>query len=83
MPEEPRAEEPTPGEPTPAEPTPAEPGAAELAALARAHGLERLHARFPDELRAALATLASHARTRPRPEDVAVEPVPPCTAPRP
>jgi hypothetical protein len=61
---------------------PEEPTEAELAAIARAHGLERLHARFPGELRAALAALAKHAASRPQPEDVAVEPAPPFTVPR-
>jgi hypothetical protein len=61
---------------------PDEPTEEEVAALARAHGLERLHARFPGELRAALATLAKHASNRPVVDDPAVEPTPPYTVPR-
>ncbi|MCU0887068.1 MAG: hypothetical protein MUC64_03465 [Rubritepida sp.] len=53
----------------------------EVAAIAQAAGLATLHARFPGEVRAALATLAKHASALPRPADPGVEPTPAFRAP--
>ncbi len=51
-------------------------------ALAKAAGLEATAARFPDDVREALATLARHKAALPRTSDPRLEPTPFHQAPR-
>jgi hypothetical protein len=53
----------------------------EIAALAKAAGLEALAARFPEDLRAALESLARHRAALRRSADPALEPTPAYQAP--
>jgi len=48
----------------------------EFAAIAKAAGLDATAARFPDDVRAALAQLARHRAQLPRSSDPGLEPTP-------
>lgn len=54
----------------------------EIAALVKAAGLEETAARYPADVRAALAQLARHKGQLPRTSDPALEPTPAFQAPR-
>ena len=54
----------------------------EIAALVKAAGLEETAARYPGDVRAALAQLARHKGQLPRSSDPALEPTPAFQAPR-
>lgn len=54
----------------------------EIAALVKAAGLEETAARYPADVRAALAQLARHKGQLPRSSDPTLEPTPAYVAPR-